>query len=78
VTLQVCEQITDEPEEKWIPVTLSLGVYAAEETGDPELLLKGAKETLRLAKAAGGNRVVISSLPAEVKGSLEEKLDCQG
>jgi diguanylate cyclase (GGDEF)-like protein len=75
VTAEVSEEITDEPEERRIPVTLSLGVYTTDDADDPERLLKGAKETLYLAKEAGGNRVVMAALPSSAKAAFEKVLD---
>jgi two-component system cell cycle response regulator len=74
VTSEISEQVTDEPEEQRIPVTLSLGVFATEDADDPDRLLKGAKQTLYVAKKAGGNRVVMAKQPAGSKAALAESL----
>ncbi len=61
VTQDVSLDVTDDPHPKFIPVTLSLGVFTTQDARNADLLLRRGKEALATARQDGGNRVVVSS-----------------
>jgi two-component system cell cycle response regulator len=63
VTLRISQEVDEQPEEQRILATLSLGVFTTDSAQDPDRLFKGTQETLRAAKQAGGNRVVMATMP---------------
>lgn len=60
---------SEPPEERMIPVTLSLGVFASDELEDPGYLLTIAGGAFHLAKRKGGNRVITGDTLAMTYGS---------